>query len=137
MLEPMAKLWGVSDLHVEHAENWNWLAALPNALLADGLVVAGDMCTSMDKLRDAILMLVPKFKHGGQPEAWNGLSHPPERRAALVVHLHGGFPPPSAASPRAHSSHLSLSLPLVPLSLCASLSLALNVLASLLLRGQP
>jgi hypothetical protein len=63
VLEPIKKLWAVSDLHVEHKENWEWLASLPPLFSEDGLIIAGDMCTKLETLRSALVMIAAQFKH--------------------------------------------------------------------------
>lgn len=73
-LEPIQKLWGISDLHVEHARNYAWLDSLPPMFGNDGLIVAGDVCATLSKLRETLSMLVPKFRHVfycvGNHELW-------------------------------------------------------------------
>ena len=73
-LAPVRKLWAVSDIHVEHQENWAWLSELPPIFQDDGLIIAGDVCAGIGRLRDALTMLVPKFKHvfyiTGNHELW-------------------------------------------------------------------
>ena len=74
VISPIRKLWAVSDLHIEHRENWQWLDTLPSLFSEDGLLVAGDMCTTVTNLRAALTMLLGKFKHVfyciGNHELW-------------------------------------------------------------------
>ena len=58
----MARLWATSDLHVENAINWAWLSGMPEIFSEDGLLVAGDVCTSLELLRSTFRMLRSKFK---------------------------------------------------------------------------
>ena len=73
-LAPIRKLWAVSDVHVEHDENWSWLKDLPPIFHEDGLIIAGDVCAGINVLRDALTMLVPQFRHVfyivGNHELW-------------------------------------------------------------------
>jgi predicted phosphodiesterase len=68
-----SKVWCVSDLHVDCAENQEWLRAL-NPQPHDAVIVAGDLCTSLKKLRAALIMIQAKFKHvffvPGNHELW-------------------------------------------------------------------
>ena len=61
-LEGVGRLWATSDLHVEHDENMSFLRSL-DGFSGDGLIVAGDICTSIDRLRATLTLLVGKFKH--------------------------------------------------------------------------
>jgi len=71
--EESGKIWCVSDLHVDCAENQEWLRQL-STQSNDAVIVAGDLCTSMKKLRAALDMLQSKFKHvffvPGNHELW-------------------------------------------------------------------
>ena len=62
-LEPIGRLWAISDIHVEHTKNMKWLEDMPETLVNDGLVVAGDVCTRLSTLRQAMQLLTSKFKH--------------------------------------------------------------------------
>ena len=65
---------GAQDLHVEHRENREWLEELPPLFSEDGLLIAGDVCTSLSLFRTTLGTLVPKFKHvfwcAGNHELW-------------------------------------------------------------------
>lgn len=56
------RLFLVSDLHVNAAENWMWLEQLSNtAFKEDALIIAGDVCEDFDTLKEALTMLCGKF----------------------------------------------------------------------------
>jgi len=63
----------VSDLHVDCAENQEWLRQL-SPQSNDAVIVAGDLCTSVKKLRAALTLLQSKFKYvffvPGNHELW-------------------------------------------------------------------
>lgn len=72
-LEATPRVWCCSDLHVDCPPNFAWLenmAPRPH----DTLLVAGDVVTQLDKLRDALLILTGKFRHvfyvPGNHELW-------------------------------------------------------------------
>ena len=69
-----AKLYAISDLHLDFKINREALAELP-AFPDDGLITGGDLCTSEDHLHDALAVLVPKFKKvfwvPGNHELWS------------------------------------------------------------------
>lgn len=94
-LEAPRKLWAVSDLHVESAENLAWINSLPDVLADDALVVAGDVCTELSALRGALTVLVSRFKHVfyivGNHELWltpqdtsDGLTDSLDKFAAIL-----------------------------------------------------
>lgn len=56
------RIWAISDLHAEASANWEWLEQLPPLFTDDGLIVAGDVCTSLELLRDTFSLLNRKFK---------------------------------------------------------------------------
>jgi len=72
-LQPVRRVWAVSDIHVEHKDNWAWLSSLAPQP-EDALVVAGDACTSLEKLGQTLVMLGAKFKYvfycAGNHELW-------------------------------------------------------------------
>jgi len=58
------RVWGISDVHVEHVANRKWLTmALPDRDPAcfDALVLAGDVASSVDILRDVLTELANSF----------------------------------------------------------------------------
>ena len=71
----------VSDLHVDHAANLAWMREWPTRA-DDALVVAGDICTHMRSLRDALRVLAAKFKHVFCADAALELGCPHARLAA-------------------------------------------------------
>ena len=73
-LEGVERLWATSDLHVEHESNLAFLRGL-DGYSEDGLIVAGDVCSSIALLRSTMALLVGKFKHvfycAGNHELWH------------------------------------------------------------------
>lgn len=69
----VARVWAASDLHVEHRENLAWLQEWPPRP-DDALIVAGDLCTSLELLETTLRTLARKFKHlffcPGNHELW-------------------------------------------------------------------
>ena len=72
-LPGVACVWAVSDLHVEHRENLAWLQEWPPRP-EDALIVAGDLCTSLELLGTTLRALSRKFRHvfycPGNHELW-------------------------------------------------------------------
>lgn len=72
----MAKLLAVSDLHVEHAENRDFVASLRPESEADWLIVAGDVGDSFANVEWALGLLAGRFarviwtpgNHGEMPK---------------------------------------------------------------------
>ena len=65
----------VSDLHVDYAENLDWVKSLSSYnYSADVLIVAGDICDSIDLLEDVLSLLVSVFRQvfyvPGNHELW-------------------------------------------------------------------
>lgn len=59
-----ARIYAVSDLHAERAENANWVTAIDGArhlARGDVLIVAGDVSDSMDVVRDTLVQLKARF----------------------------------------------------------------------------
>ena len=72
----VVRVWCVSDLHVDHAANLDWVANLPRPR-GDGrhaLVVAGDVSADLDRLRCALSALRSSYDDvfyvPGNHEAW-------------------------------------------------------------------
>ncbi len=70
------KLYAISDLHIDHQINREALKALP-AFPEDWLIIAGDICSSLDHLRFALAHLTQRFAQllwvPGNHELWTGL----------------------------------------------------------------
>lgn len=57
-----ARLFLVSDLHVNSRENWQWLHELSDsAFRSDALIVAGDVCEDLGQLEATLRLLAAKF----------------------------------------------------------------------------
>ena len=54
-------VWCISDLHTDSRPNLDWLVQLP-AHKEDAIIVSGDICTSIKKLRIALGILCEKFR---------------------------------------------------------------------------
>ncbi len=67
------KLYAISDLHLERPVNREALNHLP-LFLEDGLILAGDICSTATQLKEALLVLKKKFKKiiwvPGNHELW-------------------------------------------------------------------
>lgn len=58
------RVYAVSDIHVDFAENMEWVRALPHAEHArDTLLLAGDVSHDLAKLESALATLAAKFAH--------------------------------------------------------------------------
>lgn len=61
---PTDQVWAVSDIHVDRqggkGPNQKWVEnMLPH--YTDALIVAGDVCSSLEKLRETLLVFKDKF----------------------------------------------------------------------------
>ncbi|MGI1677646.1 MAG: metallophosphoesterase [Cellvibrionaceae bacterium] len=67
------KLYAISDLHLERPKNREALNYIPS-FIEDGLILAGDICSTAAQLEDALLVLKKKFKQiiwvPGNHELW-------------------------------------------------------------------
>ena len=72
-LDGVHRVWATSDLHVEGRPNMELLRGL-TGYDADALIVAGDVCTPIELLREALALLASKFRHCfyvvGNHELW-------------------------------------------------------------------
>eukprot|EP01052_Picozoa_sp_SAG31_P004085 SAG31_NODE_166_length_21670_cov_22.507719_3_plen_443_part_00 len=70
--KPQAVLF-TSDIHVDFPANWQWMEQLPQ-MPHVVLIVAGDICTSLAKLEDALKILASRFNRvfycPGNHELW-------------------------------------------------------------------
>ncbi|KAK7254163.1 calcineurin-like phosphoesterase [Aureococcus anophagefferens] len=57
------RLWAISDLHTDHAENWDWLAKTLGGgrFRRDGLIVAGDVSSRLSVLRKTLELCAASF----------------------------------------------------------------------------
>eukprot|EP00755_Sulcionema_specki_P008043 Sspe_Gene.39872::Locus_19222_Transcript_2_3_Confidence_0.500_Length_4696::g.39872::m.39872 len=67
-IKDAARVWAVSDMHVDHKENMRWLETLPE-FDEDGvpystgiLICAGDVCTKIEMLRKALVLMRDRFQ---------------------------------------------------------------------------
>ena len=78
-LDAVERVWATSDLHVEHAANMEFVRGL-KGYEKDAVVVAGDVCTSLILLREALTLLVERFKHVfyvvGNHDLWHDAKQP-------------------------------------------------------------
>ena len=78
-LDAVERVWATSDLHLEHAANLDFVRAL-KGYEKDAVVVAGDVCTSLALLREALTLLVERFKHVfyvvGNHDLWHDAQTP-------------------------------------------------------------
>lgn len=76
------KLWAISDLHLAHPENREWLRSVPPHP-DDWLALAGDIGETVDDLRFALAMLSPRFARlfwvPGNHELWTLPKRDPRR----------------------------------------------------------
>ncbi|XP_077992154.1 uncharacterized protein LOC144446277 [Glandiceps talaboti] len=58
----MSRIFAISDIHVDHSENYEWIEKLPNDLYTnDALIVAGDVTDYMPLLEATLTSLRKKF----------------------------------------------------------------------------
>lgn len=73
-LSAVERVWAISDLHMEHEANFDFVSGLAG-FERDALVVAGDVCTSLALLRSALKLLAERFRHVfyvvGNHELWH------------------------------------------------------------------
>lgn len=76
------KLYAISDLHIDHKINHDALDSLP-AFPEDWLIIAGDICSSVNHLRFALAQLTQRFAQvlwvPGNHELWTNTVGIPER----------------------------------------------------------
>eukprot|EP01059_Diplonema_ambulator_P021446 TRINITY_DN3562_c0_g1_i1.p1 TRINITY_DN3562_c0_g1~~TRINITY_DN3562_c0_g1_i1.p1 ORF type:complete len:1494 (+),score=451.06 TRINITY_DN3562_c0_g1_i1:64-4482(+) len=80
VLEDTTRVWVTSDIHVDHKANMQWLETFPErdgdgvAYREGTLIVAGDVCTKLESIRQAFVMLKKVFQHVmycvGNHELW-------------------------------------------------------------------
>ena len=85
-LPGVCRVWATSDLHLENKENMQAVGAW-EGYNEDALIVAGDVCTSLELLRHALTLLRAKFRHvflcAGNHELWRARDDPPSCAANL------------------------------------------------------
>ena len=79
-LDATQHVWATSDIHVDHAANMEWLKNLPDSDSAGNdydkgtIIVAGDVCTKLSMIREAMQELKSVFQHVfycvGNHELW-------------------------------------------------------------------
>ncbi|KAL1526449.1 hypothetical protein AB1Y20_015161 [Prymnesium parvum] len=87
-LEAVDHIWAVSDLHVEHESNFQFISSL-HGFEKDALIVAGDVCSSLKLLRRTLQTLVRIFRHVfycvGNHELWLGAEDASQDSFAKLV----------------------------------------------------
>lgn len=83
---PQAVLF-TSDIHIDFPANWEWLEKVP-AVPDSCLIVAGDVCTSLEKLERALRLLAARFGRvfycPGNHELWTNRA---QRRPLVTLVL--------------------------------------------------
>ena len=80
VLEATSRIWVISDIHVDNKVNMSWLESFPSvddqgiSYSTGTLIVAGDVCTKLDQLQYALMLLKKSFQHVfycvGNHELW-------------------------------------------------------------------
>jgi len=87
----VSAIWAISDLHINHGDNSEWLEELPAHGQDDLIIVAGDVCETLALLKSTLIKLKSCFGHvmycPGNHEMWM------DRESR--EHLGGGFAPTS------------------------------------------
>jgi hypothetical protein len=59
--EPTALVWSISDIHIDCSENFKWIQnIIPHP--DDALIVAGDVCSKLETLRETLQGFKDKFR---------------------------------------------------------------------------
>lgn len=84
------RVWATSDIHTDHATNFEWVQGLPNHGSCSALIVAGDVATSLDRIADTLRTLQRSFGEVfycvGNHELWNYPTKTPDQASSDSAH---------------------------------------------------